>query len=399
MIANLLLYLYQLAAARGLGPEEYSLFGALFGIVYLTSGLPNALQVAIARFVARSLAGAGSVTAGQLTTYSLFLSLLLGCIVLGIVGATSPLIGSDLHSDSLVPVVITGVIICLFMLVPVVQGALQGAQRFLPFVVVMLVYAGSRLAFGLGALGMDWGVMGMLAAAGLSALVTVIIGLAIVRPSLRVSAMDLPIGAFIKVFVPALIGAVAFTFPSSADVFIVRHFFPAREAGLYAGASILGKTVLYMPMVVSTVLFPKITREWAQGGGGRGLLYRGLGLTALMSGGVCLVFVLLPGLASRIFLGSEYVGAQDLVPLYATAMFLFSLSIMFLHYHLATGRATYFYGILLPHLLLQVVLIYVFHESLIQVLLVLLSLNVSLVVCSQAFTQIATARALKKGKD
>ena len=121
MLANLLLYLYQLATARGLGPEEYSLFGALFGIVYLTSGLPNALQVAIARFVARSLAGAGSVTAGQLTTYSLFLSLLLGCIVLVIVSVASPLIGSYLHSDSLVPVVITGAIICLAMLVPAVQ--------------------------------------------------------------------------------------------------------------------------------------------------------------------------------------------------------------------------------------------------------------------------------------
>ena len=92
MLANVLLYLYQLIVARGLGPQEYSLFGALFGIVYLTSALANAVQVSVARFVAKSSASADSADTGQLVTSSLLRVLLLGGSFLIVFSLASPLI-------------------------------------------------------------------------------------------------------------------------------------------------------------------------------------------------------------------------------------------------------------------------------------------------------------------
>lgn len=393
MVANLLLYLFLLIVGRSLGPKDYSLLGSLFGIVYLTSALPNAVQVSMAKFVAGSKASVSGADTAVLVTAALLRVFILGGGFFVVFSLASPFIGSYLHSDSVVPILTTGVLIFVSLLIPVVLGALQGAQRFHLFASILLLYAGARLVFGVAALGMKLGITGVLAAVSLSTLLTTAMGLAMVRPSIRVSLTGLGAGGFTKVLTPALIGTVAFALPGSADVVIVRHFFSAGEAGLYTGASVLGRVVLFLPMAVSTVLFPKIARDWALGNTGRGLLYRGLGLTTLLSGGVCLAFVLLPGLALSLFFGNEYMGAQGLVPLYAAAMFLFSLSIVFLHYHLATGQTAYFYLLLLPHLVLEVALIYIFHQSLTHVLLALLSVNISLAILSQAFTQVTAARA------
>ena len=98
--------------------------------------------------------------------------------------------------------------------------------------------------------------------------------------------------------------------------------------------------------------------------------------------------VLLPRLALSILLGPEYASADSLVPLYAITMFLFSLSVVFLHYNFAAGQTTYFYFILLPHLALQIILVYAFHQTLSQVLMILLATHVSLLICSYLFTWI-----------
>ena len=189
-----------------------------------------------------------------------------------------------------------------------------------------------------------------------------------------------------------MIGSLAIFIPTSADVVIVRHFFSPVDAGLYTAASILGRIVLFLPMAVSLVLFPKIVHHWALGNSTSGLLYRGLGLTALLSGAVSLVFILLPKFTLNVALGGDYDGAEDLVPLYAGAMFLFSLAVVFLYYHLATGQTAYLYLLLLPHIVLELALIYVLNQSLTQVILVLLSVNASLAFSSWAFTAVVRVK-------
>lgn len=190
---------------------------------------------------------------------------------------------------------------------------------------------------------------------------------------------------------PTLIGTLAISFPTAADVVIVRHFFEPQEAGLYTAASILGRVVLFLPLAVSMVLFPKITHEWTLGNSGLGFLYRGLGITALLSGFVTLGLILFPRIAITSFLGDQYAGGQDLVPTYAAAMFLFSLAVVFLFYNLATAQTAYLYFLLVPHIGLELALLYAFHGSLNQVIMVLLSMNPFLVLASLVFN-FATSR-------
>lgn len=387
-VANFLFYLFQLAAGRGLGPQDYSLFGALFGIFYLASALATGLQVMVARFVAGTPSGTMGKDVGPVVTSALLRASLVGGSLFLVLSLMAPATAAYLHSNSTIPILLTGLAIPLFFVTPVTQGALQGSQKFHLFVALMLVYAGSRLVFGLGALGMSSGVTGILTALCLANLLAAVLGLFVIRPPLQWPLPPFPEGGFLQALLPAVMGTMAISFPGSVDLFLVRHFFPPQEAGWYAGVSILGKMVLFMPVAITTVLFPRFAQSWARGGSARDLLYKGLGLTALVSGGVSLGFALLPGLALSLLLGEEYAGAMSFVPLYVLAMFLFSLTVVFIYYHLATARSTYFYLLLLPHFLSAVALVYVWHASVMQVLAVLLGVNASLLASSLAFTQL-----------
>lgn len=396
--ANMLLYLFQLVVGRSLGPEDYSLFGALFGIVYLAGALTNGVRVSVAKFVADARATNQGAETGLLVSSAMFQMLLLGTGFVAFFSLASPWIGSYLHSTRLTPVLITGAVIAVSLLLPVARGALQGAQRFAPFSGTLILEAGSRLALGGAALALNMGVIGVLAAVGLSNLISMGIGLAFIKPPLVIALKALPTGTLAKILIPTTIGALAINLPTSADVVIVRHFFPAAEAGLYAGATVLGRVVLFLPMAISIVLFPKIASESALGHSGRGLLYKGLAVTALMSGGVCLALVIFPSLALAMLLGGEYASAQNLVPIYSAAMFFMSLAVVYLYYYLAVGRKAYLYILLLPHLALELGLIYVFHQSLTQVVLILLTVNISLAVSSEAYTRIVDLRILGKNR-
>ena len=388
--ANLLFFLFQIVIGRGLGPEDYSLFASLFAIILVSGALVSGIVVALAKLVASAEASSDGPDPRFIVSSSLLQMALLGAGLLLAFGLASRPIASYLHTSGVSPVMVTGAVVAVSLLMPVALGTLQGRQRFTWLSVMHVVHAGSRLALGVAALVAKLGVTGVLAAAGLSSLIALTVGLAIIKPPFTVALKALPLGTLAKVLFPTTIGSLALSFSTSADVVIVRHFFPASDAGAYAGAVILGRIVLLLPTGVSMVLFPKMAREWALGNSGRVLLYKGLGLTALASGGACLIFVLFPGISVSLILGSEYAGAESLVPIYALSMFFFSLTIVIFYYNLATGRMSYVFLVLLPHFVLEVALIYVLHQSLIQVVLVLLGVNISLAALSQLFTQ-ATA--------
>ena len=277
------------------------------------------------------------------------------------------------------------------MALPVVRGVFQGSQRFPVFSLTQLLAAGTRLALGAGALMLNLGLNGLLLAAGLSSLLAAAIGMAFIRAPVRISFASLPVSTMIKIFVPTTIGALAINLQTSADVVIVRNLFSASESGLYAGVSVLGRAVIFLPMSVSIVLFPKFASEMAEGGSGMSLLIKGLAGTFVLSGVTCALLVVFPKLALTSFLGGGYADGASLVPLYAAAMFLFSLSVVFLYYHLAAERRAYLYLLLLPHLAAELGLIYVFHQSLTQVVLVLLFVNLSLVTVSAVYTRVANS--------
>ncbi len=392
-LANILFYLYQVMVGRRLGPEEFGLFTALFGVVYLASGLMQAIQATTARLVAEDEARGRGLAGRDLVVPALLRVSLLGLGTLVVFTAMSPWIASYVKTGAATPVAVTGLIIFVMLALPVAHGALQGLQHFALYSGVTLLHAGTRLGLGALALGMKWGTLGVLGAAGGASVITASVAIAAIRPSFKVSMRRGPSRGALSVLIPALIAAVAVIFPGSVDVIMVRHFFSPMDSGLYSGTATLGKIVLFLPAAACTVLFPKFAADSIHGTRDPSLLFKGLIGTAALAGVVAAVFGLLPGTSLSLLLGDGYAGAQGLVAAYAASMFVFSLTLIVANYHLARGGHTYFYLILLPHLVAIVALIYAFHQSLLEVVLVSLTVNCSLAGASGAFTVVSFRRA------
>jgi O-antigen/teichoic acid export membrane protein len=152
----------------------------------------------------------------------------------------------------------------------------------------------------------------------------------------------------------------------SADVLLVKHFFPVRAAGEYAAVAAVGRAIFWGATGVAAVLFPKVVFRTTQGRSGSPLVVASLLLVAI--GGF--VALALLSATSRwlltAFAGGAYKGGATYLAWYALGMTMLGGVAVLVATHQSRGRPG-FLAILLPLTLLEPVLLMTMHESLIQV--------------------------------
>ena len=117
-LANVFNYLFLIAMAKGLSAEAYGLFGALFGIVYLTSALGNSVQVTLAKFTAELSSLGEKSRLGALLSTATARILVLSLVVALVFLAGAPLLAAFLHTSSPIPILLTGSLVFLALSVP-----------------------------------------------------------------------------------------------------------------------------------------------------------------------------------------------------------------------------------------------------------------------------------------
>lgn len=362
-LANVFNYLFLIVMAKSLSAEAYGLFGALFGIVYLTSAFGNSVQVTLAKFTAElSSLGEKARLGGLLSTVSVRI-VALSLVVAFAFLAGAPLLAAFLHSSSPVPILLTGFLVFLALSVPATWGVLQGTQRFYMLGASTFLNSGLRLLFGALLVIAGMGVSGALVGIGLGLLASAAVALGPLRAATPGRSDKEGMPALFAYFWPVVIASIVVAIPTSLDVVLAKHLFDAEQAGVYTGASVLGKVVLFLPLGVTLVLFPKVVYKRTQGQQTSGLLALALLITGALSATVTAIFLLAPSSLFAALLGSDLANAGQLVRWYAPAMLLFAFVIVFVYYNLAAGRTAYVSRILLPGVLLQVILWLVGHGS------------------------------------
>ncbi len=252
---------------------------------------------------------------------------------------------------------------------PLLLGEFQGEQRFLAFSTLAVGQAALKLVAAI-ALGAVWGPFGIIA--GISVAGAVVYLAAIVMVSTKLSIRtSLPwfrsAAEYLAVIVPSTLALATLL---SADVLLVKHYFPARLAGEYSAVAALGRAIFWGASAIATVLFPKVVFRGAQGKSGSHLVSASLLLVAI--GG--LVSLGLLALVSRwlliAFSGNAYAGVAGYLPWYGIGMIMLGGAAVLIATHQSRGKPG-FLAVLLPLTLLEPVLLSVFHESLAQVVLVL----------------------------
>ena len=391
-------YLFHLLAARELGPASYSDVVSLLALAGLI-GLPlGGVQVVVARTVAR-LSAAGD-------THALRAFFRLGLVATGIVSVAvalavivfSPLIQDWLGIGSLDAIVVTGALTIPALLTPIALGVAQGLQRFTLLSVSLAASTAVRLASLVVVLGQGLGVTAVLAASLVGSLVALAVPIVRLEDKLRGPRATRPAlsrHALATSLLPVVIGLLAITSLTTADVIVAKAVFDDHEAGIYGSASLVGRMILYLPAAIVTVLLPKVSARVTRGEGSGDILAASVGVTLAASALLTITYAVVPGLVIRVAFGSAYDDASSLLYLFGIAMSGYALLNVLLIYHLARN-ATAMSWLLLAGAVVQLGGYMVLHDSPRQLLAVSIATMVALVVTHEVFIERSLTSAVAR---
>jgi O-antigen/teichoic acid export membrane protein len=134
---------------------------------------------------------------------------------------------------------------------------------------------------------------------------------------------------------------VATTCIGSVDVVLVKHFFPAGDAGLYAAAALGGKVLLYFVGFIPLVMLPRITDSHVRGRRTGGALAESFILLLALAAGALAVVWLFSRLLLHALVGGGFDGALPLLVPYASAMLLLAVTNLLASYGVATHRLAF----------------------------------------------------------
>lgn len=160
---------------------------------------------------------------------------------------------------------------------------------------------------------------------------------------------------------------------NNSDVILVKHFFTAHEAGLYASMALLGRAVFFATWTVVTILFPKVIEKERSGQPHVALFYYAL----LVVGVIGMVMVLGcyvwgEEIMSLAF-GAAYNAVSSYLWIYALLTTLFACANVFVYYNLSLKKyEPVFVSVVFG--LAQIIFVSILHDSIMQVLIIQLLL-------------------------
>jgi len=383
MLGNVIAYAIHFILSRKIGVSEYGGFASLVNVVAIF-GIPAAIvTMIVVKFVAEfhALDERGKI---RVLSYRV----LVGCGALG--GALVILavvlreqVAGYLHLVSATSIVAAAFALGFGLLLPAIRGVLQGAQDFSAFAISTSIEAICRVGLAVALVYAGYGVAGAFVGYSLASMLSLAYTLAAVRKHWSDIRTPLAIDTrrLLATTGGVIVGISAITIMSSIDVPLVKHFFNARDAGIYSAVAICGKLLLFIACFVPAIVLPKAAQRAAAREPSRGVLLQGLALTAALSVAGLVVFLKVPQLVIRVTYGAAFVNAAPYLFRYGAAMSLLGITNVVVTYKIGLHRYNFVWP-LIAMAICEPLAIHFFHSSLTSIINVLLVVNaVALTLC------------------
>jgi len=169
---------------------------------------------------------------------------------------------------------------------------------------------------------------------------------------------------------PVAVSYLCFTILVSFDMLLVKYFFAPYDSGLYCLAQLLGKIFLFLPVAISTVMFPKTSGLKAKSLESTAILTRSVLYAAALCIIASAVYNLFPVFVLKMLCGKSFPELIRLGRLFSLSMSLFSLVYILILYFLSK-KDLRFMKYLVISTFLQLSAIVLFHKSLLVIQLIL----------------------------
>jgi glycosyltransferase involved in cell wall biosynthesis/O-antigen/teichoic acid export membrane protein len=337
LASNAIALLFTVLFARLLGADGYGSLAALISTFLILAVPGSALQVVVAREVATGTLGSGTRLASTLAAWRR--ALLLAFVA---VAACSVLLREQMaallsveQSWAAAATLPTG---CLWLLLSIERGALQGVHAYREVGWSIVLESGGRLISCLLLVAAGLGVTGAYLGTPISMAVTAVVLVVIARRRIGVAdgalaatkLRELVSGAW-----PAVIGLFLVAVLQNVDVILVKRTIGGDAAGAYAAAAVAAKAVVWVAIGVGLYLLPEATRRAGAGEDPRPVLLRALGVVAAVAVPMLIVYAVAPSLVLRLAFGEETVQAAGALLVLGFAMTLLAAGYLCVQYMLA----------------------------------------------------------------
>lgn len=369
IVGNIAAYLFQLVVGRLLMPADYSVFIALLSILYFT-GIPGtSLQTTLAKTISElkaknELAVIASLF-WQLSKYFALFGFFLFALFLVFQNPVARFLNISQKDLIFWMAILAGV----SFIVVTPQAFLQGLQRFRALGI--LAGLGPFLRFGLGILFIVFGfaVKGVLWGLILAAIATVCLGLFLLRKNLRGQRIDVVhiLPSMLRFYLPTLLILIALNSFYNSDILLVKHFFNEEMAGFYSATSVLGRVILFATSSLAAVMFPIVSENHTLGKDFRRVFYLTFSIVVIGSFAITLAYFLFPGIFVQMLFGGKYLSVTPFLGRFGLFMCFLSLSFVLVQFFLGI-RKLVIVPIIVAAAILQIILIYFYHDSLLSVI-------------------------------
>ena len=358
LVVNICNYGLNVILARWLGPEGFSEANILAVIVMIFSFLGLGVQMIAAKLEAEDEHSWLTLLKNRVWIFAIVTMMIL---LLGSQG-----IKNYLQFDSSYSLMIVFAGLPFYMGLCVQRGVIQGKQQFgrlaMTYVVEMIVRVGATIGLiflvadhyseiiGLGFL--------------LSFLVVVLLFRVDIPDTESKQLGKIQLLSFVWMTILYELSQVLI---NNGDIILVKHYFEANEAGLYASLATLGKAIFFLTWSVVMVLFPKVITLEKEGKPHAVYFWRAMMIVAGLCGSAIVTMYLFGDWIIQVAFGAEYLSVSSYLYLYTIATSIFACANVFVYYYLSLEK--YIPVIIaLVFGIMQITAIILFHESMAQVI-------------------------------
>lgn len=167
---------------------------------------------------------------------------------------------------------------------------------------------------------------------------------------------------------PSAVALLSVTSFITTDLMLVKHFYSSVDAGIYAGLSLLGRIIYFFTSPIALVMFPLIVQRKTKAEKYSHLFTMSFLLILLSSLAITIFYYIFPEASIRVLLkNDEYLVVKPILGFFGIYMSIFCLFSLTVNFFLSTKR-TFVAIPVLAGAILQLILLWFYHESFIQVI-------------------------------
>lgn len=359
---------FNVSMARLLGPALFAQVAAMVTLLMLLSSVSLSFQMVCAKFVARNGTLRGKLAVFhdlRRTAWIVGLGIAVAFLL-----ARYPVAEYLRMPDSRL-LIVFALGMAFYTPLGVKRGNIQGLCQFGALSRNYIFEAACKLVMAIAMVELGYAVIGVVGAISAS----IVAAMLLPGPKAENSALITESGEVIPASFREAIQAIVFFIGqvviNNIDIILVKHFFTAELAGLYAAVALVGRLLYFAAWSVVSAMFPisAASRDESM----KHVLVVPLLIVLAMSVVFIGILALFPHFIIQLVLGESFRSAEPLLSLYASATGLYVLAVVLMTYEMSRKIAnTGWLQLLFSGAL--AFLIYIFHSTLRQVIVVQVAL-------------------------